>query len=193
MEPPCALLCRPSRVLSDPKNRVRSVLRALYAVRRGGNPRPTRFKTARTISLLEDDNHVIAWQPRFSRGGSRRRAQEGGPERGVHLLGDSAASTTRRCLSRSTQNRWTPAIRSSSSCWPIGGSPASCTRFMTGVMQLQTLYTARVDRGVDVADESSPAGQKAVEQMLLSWATWRYRFEYYDQTDAFGDPRRRGA
>jgi hypothetical protein len=30
-------------------------------------------------------------------------------------------------------------------------------------------------------DSSSPAGQKAVEQMLLSWATWRYRHRYYDE------------
>jgi hypothetical protein len=52
---------------------------------------------------------------------------------------------------------------------------------MTGVVQLQSLYTARVERGVDSPDSSSPAGQKALEQMLLSWATWRYRHGYYDE------------
>ena len=61
---------------------------------------------------------------------------------------------------------------------------------MTRVMQLQSLYTARVKRGVDTPNESSPAGQKALEQILLSWATWRYRFKYYDQpllVQNFGD------
>jgi len=52
---------------------------------------------------------------------------------------------------------------------------------MTAVVQLQSLYAARVERGVDTPDSSSPAGQKAVEQMLLSWATWRYRHSYYDE------------
>jgi hypothetical protein len=46
---------------------------------------------------------------------------------------------------------------------------------MTGVVQFQSLYTARIERGADSPDSSSPAGQKALEQMLLSWATWRYR------------------
>ena len=46
---------------------------------------------------------------------------------------------------------------------------------------MQSLYTARVERGVDTPDSSSPSGQKAVEQMLLSWATWRYRHSYYDE------------
>ncbi|HEY1933018.1 MAG TPA: hypothetical protein VGG99_13470 [Acetobacteraceae bacterium] len=48
-------------------------------------------------------------------------------------------------------------------------------------MKLQSLYAARVKRGADSADSSSPAGQKAVEQMVLSWATWRYRYKYYDE------------
>jgi hypothetical protein len=52
---------------------------------------------------------------------------------------------------------------------------------MTGVVQLQSLYTARVDRGADSPDSSGPAGQKAVEQMLLSWATSRYGHSYYDE------------
>jgi len=32
----------------------------------------------------------------------------------------------------------------------------------------RSLYTARVERGADSPDSSSPAGQKAVEQMLPS-------------------------
>ncbi|MFZ3352004.1 MAG: hypothetical protein WA268_14165 [Xanthobacteraceae bacterium] len=52
---------------------------------------------------------------------------------------------------------------------------------MTGVVQLQSLYTSRVERGADSPDSSSPAGQKALEQMFLSWATWRYRHSYYDE------------
>ena len=35
---------------------------------------------------------------------------------------------------------------------------------MTGVVQLQSLYMARVERGADSPDFSSPAGQKALEQ-----------------------------
>jgi hypothetical protein len=52
---------------------------------------------------------------------------------------------------------------------------------MNGIAQLQALYNSRVGRGVDSRDETSPAGQKSVEQMLLCWATWRYRYKYYDE------------
>lgn len=40
---------------------------------------------------------------------------------------------------------------------------------------------ARIERGVESPDSSSPAGQNAVEQMLKSWATWRYRPSYYNE------------
>ena len=52
---------------------------------------------------------------------------------------------------------------------------------MLGAIKLQGIYGSRVGRGIDSTDESSPAGQKAVEQMLLSWTTWRYRLKHFDE------------
>jgi hypothetical protein len=48
------------------------------------------------------------------------------------------------------------------------------------MMQVQSLYAQSILRDADTPDASSLVGQKAIQQMLLSWATWRYRNSYYD-------------
>jgi hypothetical protein len=147
------------------------------------------IQNRQTISLLQNDNHVLAWQPRFSRAG---------PEVRLRMVGRNEASTFSGFCSQHDTTLFRPLdtkpldIADQEQLFLLAYRAITCElhAIMTGVMQLQTLYTARADRGVDVADETSHAGQKAVEQMLLSWATWRYRFEYYDQpmlSGAHGD------
>jgi len=138
------------------------------------------IQNRQTISLLENDNHVIAWQPRFS---------QAGPDVALRKVGRNEASTFSGFCGQHDTALFRPLdtkpldVGDQEQLFLLAYRAISFElhAIMTGVMQLQTLYAARIDRGVDVADESSPAGQKSVEQMLLSWATWRYRFEYYDQ------------
>lgn len=138
------------------------------------------IQNRQTISLLEQENHVLAWQPRFS---------PAWPEIALQKVGRNEASTFSGFCSQHDTALFRPLdtkpldVGDQEQLFLLAYRAITCElhAIMAGVMQLQSLYTARVGRGVDVADQSSAAGQKAVEQMLLSWATWRYRSEYYDQ------------
>lgn len=138
------------------------------------------IQNRQTIALLEQDNHVLAWQPRFS---------QAGPDIALRRIGRNDASTFAGFCNRHDTELFRPLDAK-----PLDGADPeqlfllayrgiTCElhAIVTGVVQLQSLYTAMVERGADRPDSSSPAGQKAVEQMLLSWATWRYRHSYYDE------------
>lgn len=138
------------------------------------------IQNRQTITLLEQDNHVFAWQPRFS---------QDGPEIALRRIGRNDASTFAGFCNQHDTELFKPldtkpldaADREQFFLLAYRGITCELHAIMTGVAQLQSLYTARVERGADSPDSSSPAGQKAVEQMLLSWATWRYRHSYYDE------------
>jgi hypothetical protein len=138
------------------------------------------IQNGQTIALLEQDNHVIAWQPRFS---------PAGPDIALRRIGRNEASTFAGFCNLHDTELFRPldtkpldgADREQLFLLAYRGITCELHAIMTGAVQLQSLYTARIERGADSPDSSSPAGQKAVEQMLLSWATWRYRHRYYDE------------
>lgn len=138
------------------------------------------IQNRQTITLLEQDNHVFAWQPRFS---------QDGPDIALRRIGRNDASTFAGFCNQHDTELFKPldtkpldaADREQLVLLAYRGITCELHAIMTGVVQLQSLYTARVERGADSPDSSSPAGQKALEQMLLSWATWRYRHSYYDE------------
>ena len=138
------------------------------------------IQNRQTIALLEQDNHVLAWQPRFS---------QAGPDVALRRIGRNDASTFAGFCNQHDTELFRPldtkaldaADREQLFLLAYRGITCELHAIMTGAVQLQSLYTARVERGADSPDSSSPAGQKAVEQMLLSWATWRYRHSYYDE------------
>jgi hypothetical protein len=138
------------------------------------------IQNSQTIALLEQDNHVLAWQPRFS---------QSGPDIALRRIGRNDASTFAGFCNRHDTELFRPldskpldgADREQLFLLAYRGITCELHAIMTGAVQLQSLYTARIERGVESPDSSSPAGQKAVEQMLLSWATWRYRHRYYDE------------
>jgi hypothetical protein len=138
------------------------------------------IQNAQTIALLEGKDHVIAWQPQFS---------EAGPDIALRKIGRNEASTFRGFCNQHDTDLFRPldtkpldlADREQLFLLAYRGITCELHAIMTGVTQLQTLYNARVERGVESRDETSPVGQKSVEQMLLCWATWRYRHNYYDE------------
>jgi len=138
------------------------------------------IQNRQTITLLEQENHVIAWQPRFS---------QAGPDIALRQIGRNDASTFIGFCNQHDTELFQPldtkpldsADREQLFLLAYRGITCELHAIMTGAVQLQSLYRARVERGADSPDSSSPAGQKAVEQMLLAWATWRYRHRYYDE------------
>jgi hypothetical protein len=142
------------------------------------------IQNRQTITLLEKDNHVIAWQPRRSKNGHNIDFNIE-----FRRIGRSKASVFCGFCNQHDADIFRP----------LDTKPLDITdreqlfllayrcityelhAIMTNVAQLQSLYGMRVERGADLPDSSSPAGQKAVEQMLLCWATWRYRCKYYDE------------
>ena len=156
--------------------------RCLEPLMQCGEPaiRAHSIQNRQTIALLEQDNHVLAWQPRFS---------QSGPDIALRRIGRNDASTFAGFCNEHDTELFRPldskpldgADREQLFLLAYRGITCELHAIMTGVVQLQSLYTARIERGVESPDSSSPAGQKAVEQMLLSWATWRYRHRYYDE------------
>ena len=138
------------------------------------------IQNRQTITLLEQDNHVIAWQPRFSQAGRDIALRRIGRNEASTFAGFCNQHDTELFRSLDTKPL-DGADREQLFLLAYRGITCELHAIMTGIVQLQSLYTARIERGVDSPDSSSPAGQKAVEQMLLAWATWRYRHRYYDE------------
>ena len=136
------------------------------------------IQNRQTITLLEQDNHVFAWQPRFS---------QDGPDIALRRIGRNDASTfTGICNRHDTElfksldtKPLDAADREQLFLLAYRGITCELHAIMAGVVQLQTLI--RQSQRRHSPDSSIPAGQKAVEQMLLSWATWRYRHGNYDE------------
>src|SRR5690348_1650773 len=122
------------------------------------------IQNRQTIALLEQDNHVLAWQPRFS---------QAGPDVALRRIGRNDASTFAGFCNQHDTELFRPldtkpldaADREQLFLLAYRGITCELHAIMTGVVQLQSLCTARVECGADSPDSSSPAGQKALEQM----------------------------
>lgn len=138
------------------------------------------IQNSRTIELLAENGHVIAIRPRFS---------AAGPEIEFKSIGRNEASTFSGFCSYHDSSLF-KAIDAK----PLDLSDErqlfliayrSVTRelhaTMDSAVKLQGSYQFRVKRGLDSSDEPSPAGMQAVQQMILSWSTWKYRTKYFDQ------------
>lgn len=138
------------------------------------------IQNSQTIALLEEENHVIGWQPRFSKAG---------PEIELRQIGRNDASTFAGFCNKHDTDLFRPldtrplSIKDMEQLFLLAYRGITCElhAIMLGVVQVQSLNIQRVERGADTRDASSLVGQKAVQQMLLSWATWRYRNSYYDE------------
>ena len=138
------------------------------------------IQNRQSISLLEHDNHVIAWQPRFSLAGA---------DIALRRIGRNDASTFEGFCNQHDTELFRPLDTkpfNGADCEQLfllayRGITCEMHAIMTGVLQLQNLYTNRIERGLESSDYSSSAGHKATEQILLSWQTWRYRHQYYDK------------
>jgi hypothetical protein len=156
--------------------------RCLEPMMQCGQPaiRAHSIQNRQTITLLEQDNHVIVWQPRFSKTG---------PDIALRRIGRNEASTFAGFCNQHDTELFRPLDTkpldsgNGEQLFLLAYRGITCElhAIITAAVQAERLYKARVERGADSPDSSSPAGKKAVEQMLLSWATWRYRHRYYDE------------
>jgi len=134
----------------------------------------------RTIELLAKKNHVIAWQPRFSQAGPDIQLRQVGRNEASTFFGFCNHHDTE--LFKSLDSKPLD-VNDREQLFLLAYRGISCElhAIMNGVVQLQCFYTDRIKRGAEPQDASSVIGTKAVEQMLLSWALWRYRHKYYDE------------
>ncbi len=138
------------------------------------------IQNSQTIELLAENGHVIAIRPRFS---------AAGPEIEFKSVGRNEASTFTGLCSDHDSGLFkvidTKPLDSSDSQQLFLIAYRSVTRelhaTMDSTVKLQGAYQSRVERGLDSADEPSPAGRQAVQQMMLSWSTWKYREKFFDQ------------
>ncbi len=137
------------------------------------------IQNRRIITLLQENNHVLAWQPRFS---------VDHLDIGLRTVGRNDASTFTGFCNHHDTELFKPldtkpldvGDREQLFLLAYRGITCELHAIMSFVVKLQYLYETRKRRGVDPGDASSPAGQMATQQMLLAWATWRYRNTYYD-------------
>jgi len=52
---------------------------------------------------------------------------------------------------------------------------------MSAASKIQSVHVFRVEQSIDPADQLTPVGMKALEQMLFSFTTWQYRDRHYDE------------
>ena len=131
------------------------------------------------IELLQENNHVLAWQPRFS---------VDRPDISLRKVGRNEASAFAGFCNHHDTELFKPLdtrpldVRDTEQLFLLAyrGITSEMHAVMQAVVRFQSLYEARKSRGTDPGDASSPIGQIATQQMLLSWATWKYRNIYYD-------------
>jgi hypothetical protein len=119
------------------------------------------IQNRRTIALLAENDHVIAWQPRFS---------EDGPDIGLRRIGRNEASTFTGFCSQHDSSLFRPLdtkpldVDDREQLFLLAYRAITCElhSIMLGAVKYQTIYKSRVERGTDTPDGSSPAGQKAL-------------------------------
>jgi hypothetical protein len=136
------------------------------------------IQNAQVIELLQQGGHVYAWQPRSSASNLDVELRQ---------IGRNRASVFAGFCSQHDTEIFQPIDTRPLDCanheqlflLAYRGITCELHAIMTWSVQLQSLYKARIERGLDSPDCSSPAGELAMKQMLLSWAAWRYRQKYY--------------
>jgi hypothetical protein len=138
------------------------------------------IQNARVIDLLEEKGHVMALAPRFS---------PSGPDIRFRQIGRNEASTFPGfCNQHDTQifepldkRPFDPTDQEQLFLLTYRGVSRELHATMDAVSKIQSLHVFRVEQGIDPADQLTPIGMKAVEQMLFSWTTWKYRDRHYDE------------
>ena len=131
------------------------------------------------IDLLQENNQVLAWQPRFSL--DRLDII-------LRTIGRNEASTFTGFCNQHDTELFKPLdtkpldIHNREQLFLLAYRGITCEMhaIMMYAVRFQSLHRMRIERGVDSADELSPVGRQATHQMLLAWATWKYRNTYYD-------------
>ncbi len=138
------------------------------------------IQNSSAFELLSENNHVITLRPRFS---------QSGPEIEYKSVGRNEASTfTGLCNQHDTKifvkidnEPLNIADREQLFLIAYRSVTFELHAVMEAATKIQSAYSSRVDMGIDSADEPSPAGIIATEQLMLSHATWRYREKHFDQ------------
>jgi hypothetical protein len=138
------------------------------------------IQNARVIDLLQEKGHVMALTPRFSQSGPDIRFRSVGRNDASAFPGFCNQHDTqifepldKRPLDTTDQEQlFLLAYR---------GVSRELHATMNAVSTIQSMHVFRVEQGIDSADRLTPVGKKAVEQMLLSWTTLKYRDRHYDE------------
>jgi hypothetical protein len=144
------------------------------------------IQNARVIDLLAEKGHVIAVTPRFS---------QQGPDIRFRPVGRKGASSFPGFCSEHDGQIFEPLdkrpldLTNQQQLFLLAYRGVSHELHATidYVSRLQSMYVFRVEHRIDPADTLTPVGSKAVEQMLFSWTTWRYRDRHYDEALRTGD------
>lgn len=138
------------------------------------------IQNAGVIDLIAVDGHVIAFRPSFS---------SEGPEIEFKLVGRHQASTFTGLCNEHDTKLFIPLdtrpldIKDREQLFLL--AYRSVTRelhaVMEGATKIQSAYLSRVERGIDPADDMSPAGMLATQHLMNSYLTYQYRAEHYDR------------
>jgi len=137
------------------------------------------IQNARVIDLLADKGHVVALRLDFS---------EGVPEIAFRSIGRNSASTFTGLCGEHDRNLFTPidtrplnlADREQLFLLAYRSVTRELHAVMEGAAKVQGAYISRVERGVDPANEMSPAGLFATEQLMNAFVTYEYRRINFD-------------
>jgi len=138
------------------------------------------IQNGRVIDLLEDKGHVIALAPRFSQAGPDIRFRSIGRNLASAFLG-FCGQHDNEIFAPLDKKPFDTADQEQLFLLAYRAVSRELHATMDAVSKIQSMYKVRVDQGIDFTDDQSPAGVKAVEQMLFSWTTWKYRNKFYDE------------
>jgi hypothetical protein len=138
------------------------------------------IQNARVLDLLAVDGHLISFRLKFS---------SMGPDLNFEPVGRNKASTFSGLCSEHDAQLFRPLDTK-----PFDRNDPeqlfllayrSVTRelhaVMEGAARMQLAYSSRVERGLDPADEISPAGALATSHLMNAFITYQYREKYFDE------------
>jgi len=138
------------------------------------------IQNARVIDLIATKSHVIALAVKFS---------DAGPQIEFESIRRNEVSTFTGLCNEHDTSLFKPLdtkpfdINDREQLFLL--AYRSVTRelhvVMEGAAKIQSAYSSRVERGIDPADDMSPAGIVATEHLLIAFLTYQYRAEYYDR------------
>jgi hypothetical protein len=138
------------------------------------------IQNARVIDLLEENGHVMALAPRFSQSGPDIRFRRAGRNEASAFPGFCNYHDT-QIFEPLDKKPLDPTDQEQLFLLAFRGVSRELHATMDAVSKIQSMHVFRVEQGIDPADQPTPIGMKAVEQMLFSWTTSRYRDQHYDE------------